>query len=257
MSLQHLKRVSLTIALVLVCQVSFGALTFFSSRTAFVGALPSFGIEDFEDNAGVVSYPAVTPAAGSDLVFLGSGITGGYSPANVVFNLPGPLTTAGGAGGRYNTTQPISLTDPMNYLLAPGESITLNFSAPINALGFETTDLGDYSTVPFTVKLGSDTISFPSTASPSPFGHDGNGTLVDANGVPIPAGANNARNIFYGFTSTSGFTSATFENGNELYGLDDIIVSAVSDTGAIPEPASVSVWLAMMLSGLALVRRKR
>lgn len=216
-----------------------GALTFFSSKAAFVGALPSFGVEDFEDNVAVPSYNGTgtpTPVAGTDLVFLGSSITGSYNSGIVVDN------SAGGSGGRFNTTQPIPPSK--NYLLVPGGSFTINFSSPIKALGFEATDLGDFTTTPFTVTLTPDSQSFPSIAAPL-LGNDG-GT-----------GSNDGRNNFYGFIGTNTYSSVTLTNNSEdIYGLDDIIVYATSSP-AIPEPSSVSVWIAMVLCGLTLVRRKR
>ena len=218
-----------------------------SNETTFLGALSDVGTEDFENNAFVPSYSGgaggvpPTPAAGSDLVFLGSGITGSYSPANVVDN------SNGGAAGRANTTQPIPPSK--NYLLVPGGTFTINFSSAVSALGFRATDLGDFTTTPFSITLtgaGTDSLSFPSVAAPQPFGNDGG------------SGSNDGLNIFYGFIGTDSYTSATFSNNAaDLYGLDDIHVASAAAGGTIPEPASSSVWAAMLLTGLAVYRRKR
>lgn len=128
--------------------------------------------------------------------------------------------------------------DPTTGALFPGDSVTMTFSSPVNALGFFIISAGPYSDGDFTLTSSTATATNSSTLET---------TLPDGGQV-----------IFLGITSTADFNSATISLGSsafELGNIDDITTAEGSSNygggggnTSVPEPSS---W-ALLALGLAI-----
>ncbi|MFY9803685.1 MAG: PEP-CTERM sorting domain-containing protein [Candidatus Acidiferrales bacterium] len=132
-------------------------------------------------------------------------------------------------------TNYLGSNDPGTGALFPGDSVTMTFASPVNALGFFIIG-GPYSDGDFT--LTSSTAS--ATSSSMPEETLGDGGLV----------------IFLGISSTTSFSSATITldpSAGELWNIDDITTAGgTSNSGGggstMPEPGT---W-ALLAVGLAI-----
>jgi hypothetical protein len=134
-------------------------------------------------------------------------------------------------------------TSPPNYLgsndlgtaaLFPGDSVTMSFASPVNALGFFIIG-GPYNNGDFTLS------STTATAISSNVLEE---TLGDGGQV-----------IFLGITSTTAFSSATVSldpSAGELWNLDDITTAQIP-ASPTPEPDSVVLAVEGLLAFCALL----
>jgi len=133
------------------------------------------------------------------------------------------------------TSEPnyLGSNDPTTGAFFPGDSITMSFSSPVNALGMFIIG-GPYNDGDFT--LASSTASALSSSVLEE-------TLGDGGQV-----------IFLGISSATSFSSATISlnaSAGELWNLDDI-TSAVGSTRTPPPPAPEPSSFALLVAGLAL-----
>jgi hypothetical protein len=131
--------------------------------------------------------------------------------------------------------------DPTTGALFPGDSVTMTFSSPVNALGFFIISAGPYSDGDFTLTSSTATATNSSTLET---------TLPDGGQV-----------IFLGITSTGDFNSATISLGPsafELGNIDDITTAEGTTNsggggGTTPAPEP-DTWVLLAL-GLAICAR--
>ncbi|HUJ33195.1 MAG TPA: PEP-CTERM sorting domain-containing protein [Candidatus Acidoferrum sp.] len=129
--------------------------------------------------------------------------------------------------------------DPTTGALFPGDSITMSFASPVNALGLFIIG-GPYSDGDFTLDIGTDTALSSSVLEE---------TLGDGGEV-----------IFLGITSTTGFSSATLSLDSgafELWNVDDITTAGGTPGtggGGVPTPEPSTVVL--LAAGLAVCARR-
>ncbi|MGA8409349.1 MAG: hypothetical protein WB680_19410 [Candidatus Acidiferrales bacterium] len=129
--------------------------------------------------------------------------------------------------------------DPTTGAFFPGDSVTMTFSSPINALGFYIIG-GPYTDGDFTLSSGTATATSSSVLE---------SVLGDGGQV-----------IFLGITSTADFSSATISldpGAGELWNIDDITTAEGSPTSGgggntpMPEPGSFAL-LAFGIAACAL-----
>lgn len=133
------------------------------------------------------------------------------------------------------TSEPnyLGSSDPTTAAFFPGDSVSMSFASPVNALGMFIIG-GPYSDGDFT--LASSTATALSSSALEE-------TLGDGGQV-----------IFLGISSTSSFSSATItlsSSAGELWNLDDI-TSAVGSTTTPPPPMPEPSSLALLAIGVAL-----
>ena len=142
----------------------------------------------------------------------------------------------------FDTTSPpnyLGSNDPTTAALFPGDSITMSFASPINALGLYIIG-GPYSPGDFTLT------SSTATALSSNVLEE---TLGDGGQV-----------IFLGITSSSSFSSATLSlnsSAGELWNVDDITTAQGSpSTQPVPEPGTLGLLLSGLAAAACLLLRK-
>jgi hypothetical protein len=138
----------------------------------------------------------------------------------------------------FDTTSPknyLGSDDPTTGALFGGDSITMTFTSPVNALGLFIIG-GPYTAGDFTLAGGTATAVSTSVLE---------STLGDGGQV-----------IFLGITSTTSFSSAMLsldKSAGELWNVDDITTAAGGGgTTTVPEPST----LALMAVGLAVCARR-
>ena len=218
--------------------------------TAIAGlsALPAFGdsyTSSTSFNAAISGLSGVTTAN------FDSDPTGDIAQGGTVDGITFTYNINGGAGSLaidnlFDTTSGtnyLGSDDPTTEALFPGDSVTMTFSTPINALGFFIIG-GPYTDGDFT--LTSSTASATSSSTLET-------TLPDGGQV-----------IFLGISSTADFSSATISldpGAGELWNIDDITsAQGMPNSGGggntpMPEPSS-SALLALGLAVCALAARK-
>ena len=220
--------------------------------TAITGlsALPAFGdsyTSSTSFNAAISGLSGVTTAN------FDSDPIGDIAQGGTVDGITFTYNINGGAGSLaivnlFDTTSGtnyLGSDDPTTGALFPGDSVTMTFATPINALGFFIIG-GPYSNGDFT--LTSSTASATSSSTLET-------TLPDGGQV-----------IFLGISSTADFSSATISldpGAGELWNIDDITSAqgmpnsggGGGGTNPMPEPSSWAL-LALGLGLCALAARK-
>lgn len=242
----------------IACALAIGANTHaalmtYTSEADFLSALTGpVGTENFEDFQTIGG-----PLGGPDIL----GLTFEYGSVNT-----GTATyVSGGPTAGLNPDGFISdWFYGTNYVradnVAPG-SLTFNFDAPINAIGFTLLDAGDVG------------------PGDSPINPENYEVILD-NGasatIDTVGNGNRAVQYFGLIDDMSSFTSVTIDNKfiADIFGVDDVTVQNYIDMdppggggsgepptdppgggGAVPEPASFAVWAALLVTGLAYRRR--
>lgn len=243
------KRILLAITLAMACSAANAGLTPYSSEMAFLGALTGdTGTEDFESFTGIGGAVGGPDASGVVLTFTGvsttgtisytsGGMTAGVNPDAFISNWSSDYSAVSG-------TQFLNVDNVL-----PG-SLTITFSEAVSAFGFNLIDAGDFGV----------TDNFQVTTSAG-------------DTVTVATAGNASATVNYvGFVDTMGgsFTSVTFDQQAlpDLFGLDDLTIQVFeepdvvdpmdpTDPNAVPEPASVVVWLALLVTGVVYVRRRK
>jgi len=210
-------------------------LAFFAALAALPASADSF-TSSTAFSAAIAGMSGVT-TANFDADAVGN-IAQGATVDGITFT----STINGGAGSLaianlFNTTSGtnyLGSDDPTTAALFGGDSITMTFASPVNALGLFIIG-GPYTDGDFTLASIAATALSSSTLEQ---------TLPDGGEV-----------IFLGITSATGFSSATLSlslTAGELWNVDDITTAGgTSNTGGgggtpVPEPGT----LAMLLAGL-------
>lgn len=231
--------------LLCIGSASQAAITTYNSFAGFSGGvLGTIGTENFD---GFTGTNGPTPPAANSLTYN--------------FGATGVTATASYTGTSYvnNWTTGSSPISAPNHLfvsnnVTPG-SFTINFSAPISAIGFYVTDAGD-------IGPGGEenTPTNPTAGNPDDF----TVTLSSGSTYAIPTSGNlSGTTNYFGIVDNMGsFNSVTLDHQfiGDLFVVDDISVVAFAPTGgggAVPEPTSASIWACMLLGGLGFIRRRR
>lgn len=196
---------------------------------------------------------AISGMTGATTANFDGDATGDIAQGGTVDGITFTYNINGGAGSLaivnlFDTTSGtnyLGSDDPTTGALFPGDSVTMTFSSPVNALGFFIISAGPYSDGDFTLTSSTATATNSSTLET---------TLPDGGQV-----------IFLGITSTADFNSATISLGPsafELGNIDDITTAeGTTNSGGgggttpAPEP-DTWVLLALGLAICALGARK-
>ena len=203
------------------------------TAAALLLALPSFA-DTFTSSSAFASATAgmTTTTANFDADTPGD-IAEGATVDGITFN----YTIDGGAGSLaianlFDTTSPsnyLGSDDPTTEALFPGDSVTMKFASPVNALGFFIIG-GPYTAGDFTLTDGTDNAVSGTTLEQ---------VLGDGGQV-----------IFLGITNTAGFSSATISldsSAGELWDVDDIVTGVNGNNNGgnptVPEPGVFTLLL--------------
>jgi PEP-CTERM motif-containing protein len=217
---------------------------------AGLSALPAFG----DSYTSSTSFnTAISGLSGVTTANFDSDPIGDIAQGGTVDGITFTYNINGGAGSLavvnlFDTTSGtnyLGSDDPTTGALFPGDSVTMTFATPINALGFFIISAGPYSDGDFTLASSTATATNSSTLET---------TLPDGGQV-----------IFLGISSTADFSSATISLGPgafELGNIDDITSAQGTPnsgggggTNPMPEPGSWAL-LAVGLAICALAARK-
>jgi hypothetical protein len=204
-------------------------------------AAPAFA-DAFTDNASFQAAIAgfTSNTANFDDIAANTIIPQGGTADGITFN----YSVVGGTGNLMVSSL-FDTTSFPNYLgsddggtnaFFPGDSITMSFASPINALGMYIILSGAPAADDFTLSAGSATASSSAVIQQ---------VLPDFGQV-----------LFLGLTDTTGFSSATISlNGNagEIWNLDDVVsATAPTSTTPTPEPGT----LLLLTTGLGVFLRR-
>ncbi len=239
------KRIFLAIALAMACTAANAGLTPYNDEMAFFGALTGdTGTEDFESFTGLGGVLGGPDANAVTLNFVGTSVTGTIS-----YTTGGPTAGQNPDAFISNWSSDYGATSGTQFLNAdnvlPG-SLTITFSEAVSAFGFNLIDAGDFGV--------SENFQFSTNS----------GAITTVATVGNPS----ATAQYVGVVDAMGgsFTSVTFDQQAlpDLFGLDDLTVQVFEepvvidppDPSAVPEPASVIVWLALLATGVGYARRR-
>ena len=243
------KRIFLAISLAMVCSAANAGLTPYTSEGTFLGALTgATGTEDFESFTGV------------------GGVLGGPDASTVTLNFVGVTTTgtisyvSGGPTAGQNPDAfisnwssdygAVSGTQFLNADNVLPNSLTITFSEAVSGFGFYLLDAGDFG--PNGVNPENMMISTSA----------GDTAMIPTSGNPT------GTQQYFGIVDDMGgsFTSVTFDQRflSDIFGLDDLTVQVFEapvvdppDPNVVPEPASVIVWLSLLVTGVVYARRRK
>lgn len=208
-----------------------------SSFITALGGPSAVSTETFDSGIALGNYSSLGIALGTNTATI-------VSPGSTTFAISNTFDE-----GRYAISSP-------NYLDATAGNFTINFSAPVSALGFYGTDIGDFG--------GQLSLSLTPTGGGAPvilnvnsndaLGNPGTGAGSDQDGAVL----------YFGFIDTTGqgYSSITFNDnlsGIDAFGFDNFSVAwqqPTGNTGSVPEPSSL-VFVVGSLLGLAALRRRK